>query len=419
MVAWMDRVTAVCINVSCVKHEKLTTMVWQMFKKKCKSITCIVMVATIVFVLHNLNDKDSAAKNKQFKGQSRRQADFLLDAKFNMNMMNEQQEDHQNNHSTPYSTHAEEHPTNKTIVPEIERLQQFEQEQKRRKDLIQTVCEERRAKHAHATELYDDTQRHIYVVDKYKLMFCYIPKVGCSNWKRILMILEDHSRTIDDIDSREAHARNKLKVLRYYPGKQLENRLKNYRKFMFVRHPLSRIVSAYKNKYADLSVFRVAPRELRQYALRIMKKYRKKPTKRELTTGENITWSEWLQYIADPTEQKKFDRHWKEMYKLCSPCAVDYDYIGKLENIKEEADFIMDKLDISHVVRYPDKANSHPTNTSMGGIEEKFKEATKYQLRRISEIYALDFRLFGYTNPFLNSHEDTGIKDTVRNCTEQ
>ena len=213
------------------------------------------------------------------------------------------------------------------------------------------------------------------------------------------MILEDHARTIKDIDSREAHARNNLKVLRLYTGKQREWRLKKYRKFMFVRHPLSRIVSAYKNKYQDLSVFRVAPPILKRYATRIMKKYRKNPTPQELQTGENITWSEWLQYIADPTEQNKFDRHWKEMYKLCSPCAIDYDYIGKLENMKEEADFIMDKLGISRIVRYPGKENSHPTNTTKGGNEQMFQNATPYQLKRISEIYSPDFELFGYPKP--------------------
>ncbi|XP_072044809.1 carbohydrate sulfotransferase 11-like [Amphiura filiformis] len=345
-------------------------MVWQMCRNKCKSITLIVVVAIVVFVLHNLMDLTLGSKESK---QSRRQADDSLDAKFNMNVQNE---DHNNDHNTD----TEKHATNKAmagtmVIPEKERLQNFEGEQKRRKDLIRKVCEKSRSKNDSVTELYDDTKRHIYVVDKYKLMFCYIPKVGCSNWKRILMILEDHNRTIDGIDSREAHARNKLKLLRFYPGEQLENRLKDYRKFMFVRHPLSRIVSTYKNKYADLSVFRVAPLVLRRYAIRIMKKYRQNPTQKDLETGENVTWSEWLQYIADPTEQMDFDRHWKEMYKLCSPCAIDYDYVGKLENIKEEADFIMDRLDISHVVRYPDnKANSHPTNTSMNGVEGSLKK---------------------------------------------
>ena len=291
-----------------------------------------------------------------------------------------------------------EHPPHPEAAKQ-NREARIQKEQDSRKQLIKDICAKRREANPSTKEMYDDTKRHIYVVDKHKLMFCYIPKVGCSNWKRILMILQDNSRSIDDIDSREAHARNKLPVLRQYTGKQLQRRMRTYRKFLWVRHPLSRITSAYKNKYADLKVLRTAPMVLKRYAFRIMRKYRANPTKRELQTGENITWSEWLQYIADPTEQDKFDRHWKEMYKLCSPCAIDYDYIGKLENTKEEADYIMDKLEVSHIVRYPSNENSHPTNTSVHGAQGQFVNATKFQLRRISQIYDLDFQLFGYSKP--------------------
>lgn len=249
-------------------------------------------------------------------------------------------------------------------------------------------------------DLYEDSLKHIYVIKKYKLMFCYIPKVGCSNWKRIMMILENNLLKIDDIDSREAHARNNLTMLEDIPEEDRHWYIENYKKFMFVRHPLSRIVSAYKNKFKDLSVFRVAPIIIRRYGMRIMKKYRKDATPAELRTGENITWNEWLDYIADPTSVGRFDRHWKEMYKLCSPCAVNYDYIGKLENVNDEADHIMTKLGVSHIAMYPGKANSHPTNTTLDKTIATFKStASDYHLKRISDVFGLDFCLFGYDKP--------------------
>ncbi|KYO28346.1 carbohydrate sulfotransferase 14 [Alligator mississippiensis] len=32
--------------------------------------------------------------------------------------------------------------------------------------------------------------KHILVSDKYRFLYCYVPKVACSNWKRILKVLD-------------------------------------------------------------------------------------------------------------------------------------------------------------------------------------------------------------------------------------
>ena len=264
---------------------------------------------------------------------------------------------------------------------------------------IDAICDELVEEEPCFGEMYEDTLKHIYVLEEHKLLFCYIPKVGCSNWKRVLMKLEDNTKNLEDITSKEAHANNGLTMLGEIPAEKRDDIIDNYRKFMFVRHPLSRIVSAYKNKFKDMAVFREAPIIIRRYGMKIIRKYRKDATQEEKETGEGVTWEEWLQYIADPEMLEGFDRHWKEMYKLCSPCAINYDYIGKLENINDEADYIMDALGISQFASYPGKANSHPTGTTLEKTLKEFDVATDYQLQRISEIFGLDFCLFGYDRP--------------------
>jgi len=38
---------------------------------------------------------------------------------------------------------------------------------------------------------YDFLMKHLVVSEKLKLLYCYIPKVGCSNWKRLLTQVEE------------------------------------------------------------------------------------------------------------------------------------------------------------------------------------------------------------------------------------
>lgn len=274
----------------------------------------------------------------------------------------------------------------------------IENEQKRRKTLVNRVCQ--REPELRRSELYMDTYAHIYVNDRHKLLFCYIPKVGCSNWKRVLMILAGKNKTLEEITSREAHSRNGLKVFRRLSVWERQYALKTYKKIMFVREPFSRILSAYKNKYGDLNVYRNAPKNFHYYAQRIVRKYRERPTQDALRTGENITFHEFVDYLTDVRERSNFDRHWKEMYKLCSPCNIKYDFLGKLENLGKEANYVLGSIPGARdIVSYPEKTNSHPTNTSMDIVTETLSAFSNETLSKLWNIYKLDFELFGYEKP--------------------
>ncbi|KAJ8048216.1 Carbohydrate sulfotransferase 11 [Holothuria leucospilota] len=274
----------------------------------------------------------------------------------------------------------------------------IEEEQKIRKNRINGVCQ--KEPELQGNLFYRDTFAHMYVIDKYKLLFCYIPKVGCSNWKRVLMVLSGRKKTIENITSHEAHAHNGLRLFRRLNNWQQKYALKNYRKVMFVREPFARILSAYKNKYGDLEVYRNAPPNFHIYATRIIRKYRENPSSDALLTGENITFAEFVEYLTDQRERPNFDRHWKEMYKLCSPCNVKYDFIGKLENLEEEANYVLGSVPgVRDIVSYPAKANSHPTNTSVDIVKETLSPFSDEKLLQLWDIYKLDFNLFGYDKP--------------------
>ncbi|XP_022102794.1 carbohydrate sulfotransferase 11-like isoform X1 [Acanthaster planci] len=253
----------------------------------------------------------------------------------------------------------------------------------------------------HTSTLTLRTLRHIFVSDKHRFMYCYIPKVGCSNWKRVMMFLKNNQLNIDDISSREAHSQNGLKTLRNFSPKERAWRLRTYKKFMFVRNPVSRIVSVYRNKFENLEVYRDAPLYgIRRYGKYIVKKYRRNATLSEVQTGENVTWSEWIAYLTNQAEESNFGDHWMQMSKICSPCDVSYDFIGKLETFSDDADYIMNVLNLTDViVNFPGRENSHPTNSSIDVAKSYFEQVSKRKRRALWNIYKLDFQMLGYEKP--------------------
>ena len=97
---------------------------------------------------------------------------------------------------------------------------------------------------------------NIFVDDRNKMLFCAIPKVACTNFKRVLVHLsnprnvslkETHKLKVHDAEVLKAYGINRLSD---YTLEEVNQRLSSYFKFMFTRHPLVRLYSAYNDKFA-------------------------------------------------------------------------------------------------------------------------------------------------------------------------
>ena len=165
---------------------------------------------------------------------------------------------------------------------------------------------------------------------------------------------------------------------------------------MFVRHPLERIISAFRNKFERKNAW-----FLSQYGRQIVKRYRPNATKESLAKGHDVTFQEFVQYIIDlpsSTNRKSFNEHWRPMNDLCHPCAIDYDVIGKYERFKSDTRLV---LSMANLTRLVDEFPPFFTKVNTKDVIEKYtNQLSVEELARLYHIYALDFELFDYVSHF-------------------
>ncbi|XP_012893165.1 PREDICTED: carbohydrate sulfotransferase 13-like, partial [Dipodomys ordii] len=123
---------------------------------------------------------------------------------------------------------------------------------RQRRDLLRQACS-RHSRRPRA--LRPEELRHVLVDDAHGLLYCYVPKVACTNWKRVLLALRAraHGDTRDDpraIPAREAHAPGRLPSLADFRPSNIHRRLLNYLTFLYVHDPFQRLLSAYFRKFA-------------------------------------------------------------------------------------------------------------------------------------------------------------------------
>ena len=239
---------------------------------------------------------------------------------------------------------------------------------------------------------------NIFVDDRHKVMGCFVAKVACSTWKYVLINATGKvSNTPPEkipVHSRAFMRTLWLHVLSDYTPEEVDFRLRNYYKFMVVRHPFDRLTSAYREKFGPKNkVFH------KMLGKKIIEKYRKNAKKKSLRTGSDVTFGEFVKFLINerPT---KYNAHWRRYYEVCDPCRVKYDYVAKLETITQDARIILPKLAFSSDTKLPGRnVNLRPTTYDIGqgkNLSDMFTELPSGDVAQLMRIYDLDFRLFGY-----------------------
>ncbi|XP_044216754.1 carbohydrate sulfotransferase 14 [Thunnus albacares] len=257
---------------------------------------------------------------------------------------------------------------------------------------IRTMCSQKNMPHSIWT--LSPLQRktllqHILVNDKYHFLYCYVPKVACSNWKRVLKVLSGALENVD-VNIKMDH-RSDLLFLSSLKPEEIRYRLKHYFKFMFVREPMERLLSAYRNKFGEIESYQ------KKYGVEIIKRYRKGHAKDTSLTGDDVTFAEFVRYLLDE-DVERMNEHWMPVYNLCQPCAVSYDFIGSYEHLESDAEFVLQHIGAPPYVHFPERQTWYKPVTSET-LHYYLCSLPQKLLRELLPKYILDFSLFTYPLP--------------------
>ncbi|XP_075049067.1 carbohydrate sulfotransferase 9-like [Mixophyes fleayi] len=258
-----------------------------------------------------------------------------------------------------------------------------------RRAIMKSFCEQNNLTNSFFV-LNKKVAAQLYVEHSHKFIYCEVPKVGCSNWKRIILLLnESLGLTVNKLEKYDVHLSPFLIKFSSYPPSIQTQLLASYTKVMVTRHPLERVVSAYRDKFLHKN---------NPYYSTTIANIIKRRVRKNKNFTENITFEEFARYIVLQNPQYA-DTHWKPMYLLCDPCKIHYDIIGKLETIKQDADFVLKAIGAPKNLSYTNKkfhSNEARTNDQIG---RHYLETLPPSLfRQLMKVYSVDFTMFEYIN---------------------
>ncbi|CAL4059746.1 unnamed protein product, partial [Meganyctiphanes norvegica] len=241
--------------------------------------------------------------------------------------------------------------------------------------------------HAHdnpVNNLHKTKKQFLYYSYKYKLLVCVVAKTGASTWKSHLLAMKGISS--NGINVHSGYWEKKIKAKSILGKSGMSSMLPKASKVLTVRHPLDRLVSAYRDKFNG-----------------------GKPTSGGLGKARDISFADFLKQVVINHWSGGVNAHWSKMYGTCSPCHISYDYIMKTESYSEDLAYIVKKLGIKEVdASYRRHGLGKPsTESTLSSDNPPLRASTLHYYKNIhirvldnlEKIYHIDMDMFGFEFP--------------------
>jgi len=120
----------------------------------------------------------------------------------------------------------------------------------------------------------------------------------------------------------------------------------------------------------------------------------------------NITFVEFAEYVVQRwSSRKPLDSHWRPQHQICQPCYINYNFIGRFENLDEDAKYVLAKLTATggegSNVSFPYKNAFDKSVPLSQRLKHFYSELSKDVVRKLVHMYKFDYELFGYDYSWL------------------
>ncbi|XP_074100920.1 carbohydrate sulfotransferase 11 [Cotesia typhae] len=259
---------------------------------------------------------------------------------------------------------------------------------------VYSVCE----KYNKSTAL---ERMHYFYSSRHNSLFCWIRKVASTSFTKLFADL----RGIQILG-------NYYKQIEVLVPESLEEFLNliddtDVFKFIAVRHPFDRLVSAYRSRIEDNTRH---TSQAWMYVPRIFYITRPHLFHFNQTTGTPLeqifyndrrlklipTFREFVTWLLEQPDEQD-DPHWSKYQSHCSICQMSFDYILKIDNYTtSDLDYILTKLDDQRRWKLPKLGKSHDGVTTYPKTCSYLSTLSIEMFNKLFERYKIDFEMFDY-----------------------
>ena len=201
---------------------------------------------------------------------------------------------------------------------------------------------------------------HMLIDDTHRVLFCFAPKVGCTNLKLLFFVNQGEvphselSKERDDVDQQLLQKMVNQHSLDFVEDEDKKRILNTYFKFTMWRNPLERLASSYRSKVERYPLFGLEDNKppynwLRKYICRqYQPKLYKRWIKNEGKDSISISFGDFINYWLNPVNamrpEWKYDDHFMPQMSLCRPCKAKFDFYGNFNHFDRDAKVLIDKI---------------------------------------------------------------------------
>ena len=268
---------------------------------------------------------------------------------------------------------------------------------------------------------FKDKSEFLYY-PKFQTAYCFPPKAGTTNWRRMLTAIK-LNMTIDDLIKNTPldivySSIPSMKVWRQKLGSKSNNPdIINFRKHKEVkhgvilgRHPLVRIHSAWAHRLSNSN-----PRHAKSFSrqINLIKKSYERDGDFKQPEGIFVTLAGFIRFLTSSEAFGKYSNvHWMTVTDLCQPCEFgNFDHVFTTETADADASEYMKEIGYDYVGPFP---TAYGKDTAIGinrGVQQTsdvvqhFKDIQNYYLKAVpkeilmdfkNKYFRWDFELFGY-----------------------